>query len=104
MGKPTDSRRPPLPCRSGKLRVKIFPWHASHRKVHSDQYLAHDSPGESKARQGNGREAHKLSDRHLAPTDHCYHANYSLTFSHGCHMVRNFSLGSGRYVSSAPRG
>jgi hypothetical protein len=60
----------PFPCRAGKLRVKIFSRFALHRKVFFDQNLARDSPTESKARQGTGREARKFSDRRLALTDH----------------------------------
>jgi len=58
-----------FPCRSGKLREKIFSRLALNRKVLSDQNLARGFPVESKARQGNCRETRKPSDRRLAPTD-----------------------------------
>src|SRR5208282_5792836 len=64
---------PPLPCRSGKRREKIFPEPAPNRKVHSDQGLARDSSVESKTWQGSGREARKPADCRSASRDHCHH-------------------------------
>src|SRR5208282_4006814 len=51
---------------------------APNRKVVSCQKLAHDSPVESTARQGNGREARKPPDRRLASADQCCHKNKSI--------------------------
>jgi hypothetical protein len=95
----------PFPCRAGKRRVKIFSRFAPYRKVVFNQNLARNSPAESEARQGTGREARKSSGRRLALTDRCYHNNYQIDYlSHVRKMVRNFAVASGRQVSSAPRG
>jgi hypothetical protein len=68
----------PFPCRSGKLREKIFSRFDSHHKVSSYQYLVDHFPVELKARQGNGREARKPPYRRLASYDQRYHMNKSI--------------------------
>src|SRR5271165_522886 len=66
----------PLPCRSGKLRVKIFFAAGLEPESLYHQHLARDSSAESKARQGSGRETRKPPDRPLASIHQCYHINY----------------------------
>ena len=68
----------PFPCRSGKLRERIFSRFDPHHKVSSYQYLVDHFPVEPKARQGNGREAGKPPDRRLASYDQRYHMNKSI--------------------------
>jgi len=48
-----------FPCHAGKLRVKFFPGLPLRRKIASDHRLGHDARQQSKAWQGNGREARK---------------------------------------------
>jgi hypothetical protein len=100
----TDDTPPaPFPCRSGKLREKIFRGsRLPESRLQSMCCKRH--PAESKARRGNGREARNPPDRRTAPMDHSHPNNYKLIVSHGCYMVRNLAVASGRQVLSAPRG
>jgi hypothetical protein len=66
---------PPIPCRAGKLRVKIFFATPRRRKTACDHRLEHDALQQSRAWQGTGREARKLSDRRLASPSDCWYIN-----------------------------
>jgi hypothetical protein len=49
----------PVPCRAGKLRVKIFSEAGRAEKSSVIIYFGHDAQQQSKAWQGNGRESPK---------------------------------------------
>jgi hypothetical protein len=91
-----------LPLR--ETQRKNFSGLAPYRKVVYNQCVVSDTPAESKARQGNGREARKPPDRAVR---HRWIIAIpiiiKLIVSHGCYMVRNLAVASGRQVSSAPR-
>ena len=75
---PDDTPPAPFPCRSGKLREKIFRGLAPYRKVVHNQCVVSNTPAVSKARQGNGREARKPPDRRSASLGHRHHNNYQI--------------------------
>jgi len=73
--KEAEERHLPFPAATGNSAKNFFRGSPA-PKVFSNQNLARDSPVESKARQGNGREAQKPPDRRLESADHCCNHNY----------------------------
>src|SRR6516225_8524133 len=100
-------RRRPIafPCRSGKLRQKIFSGLARTEK----SFLAKTLHATFRSNRRRGREtAGKSENRRIAVWHRLISAIIlisELRISHGSvHMGRNFALASGRQVLSGPRG
>src|SRR5262249_27428349 len=81
---------------AGKLRVKYFRAPPRAKKTAYDHSLEHPVRQQSRAWQGTGREARKLSDRRLASNSHCLYNNLPIdNYEPPCHMVRNFVVARG---------